>query len=592
VALAAAVWSAAGCEVPIRAKREDPDTVYRAVNANALTAGVMSVESHLVLQRANLGDTWDSDPAGALARLHDMALEGDRRDRLYALAELSVLAGEDTDDRRHHLAAAVYAYLFLFGTAEEPPPDGYDHRFRLACDLYNRSVAQAFRDEEGRTFRAAAGRVDLPRGVLWLEADEHVEFGGSTFDEFLPAMDFDVRGLRARVRSPGVGAPLIAGHSVPREPPPVEEGVVIAQLPSRLRIPVTAFLRIRGELPDMGGESMTARLELHIARGRPSTTVRGAEVRLQTDTTAPIAYTIGKSPVWEFELASMLSPEDVSYDPGLYMLSPYSPGRIPLVLVHGTASSPGRWIEMINELQTDPVLAANYQVWLYMYPTGRAILASARGLRQGLNDSVEALDPRGKDPALRQMVVIGHSQGGLLTRLQVTMREELRDALYFEPVPHVARVVFMATPHRGSFLARGWLGRIGRSLVSIPGKIARRGTQALAKNTGLLKYDAIDDIPNAVDNMNPESNFNRVLATLPVAHGVRTHSVIPVADPDDEKEDWNDGVVDYSSAHLDWADSEKIVFGSGHSVQHHPAGIAEVRRILRLHVREIEARRR
>ena len=43
------------------------------------------------------------------------------------------------------------------------------------------------------------------------------------------------------------------------------------------------------------------------------------------------------------------------------MTHPHKPGRIPVVLVHGTASSPARWAELINELQNDPRFWAHYQ---------------------------------------------------------------------------------------------------------------------------------------------------------------------------------------------------------------------------------------
>ena len=43
------------------------------------------------------------------------------RDHLFALAELSFVHAEDTRKPEYYLAAAVYAYAFLF------PTDGTDH---------------------------------------------------------------------------------------------------------------------------------------------------------------------------------------------------------------------------------------------------------------------------------------------------------------------------------------------------------------------------------------------------------------------------------------------------------------------------------
>jgi pimeloyl-ACP methyl ester carboxylesterase len=102
---------------------------------------------------------------------------------------------------------------------------------------------------------------------------------------------------------------------------------------------------------------------------------------------------------------------------GIFMLHPHKTGRIPVVLVHGTASSPARWAEMVNELENDPGFWEHYEIWLFMYNTGNPIAYSAMLLREALTKAVAELDPAGKDPGLKQMVVIGHSQGGLLTKM-------------------------------------------------------------------------------------------------------------------------------------------------------------------------------
>jgi hypothetical protein len=79
--------------------------------------------------------------------------------------------------------------------------------------------------------------------------------------------------------------------------------------------------------------------------------------------------------------------------------------------------------------------------------------------------------------------------------------------------------------------------------------------------------------------MDPDSPFIKIYSSIPVAQGVTVHSIIAVDNPEDPKADWNDGVVAYSSAHLDGVASELIVH-SGHSTQETPQTIEEVRRIL------------
>ncbi|MDO9105813.1 MAG: hypothetical protein Q7U57_12740 [Methylovulum sp.] len=46
-------------------------------------------------------------------------------------------------------------------------------------------------------------------------------------------------------------------------------------------------------------------------------------------------------------------------------LEPYLPGKIPVVFVHGTASSPARRADMANDLRADPWIRQHYQ-FLYL----------------------------------------------------------------------------------------------------------------------------------------------------------------------------------------------------------------------------------
>ena len=90
-----------------------------------------------------------------------------------------------------------------------------------------------------------------------------------------------------------------------------------------------------------------------------------------------------------------------------------------MVFVHGTASSPLWWAEMFNTLRADPVLRRDFQFWGFIYSSNIPIAISAADLRNLLTRKIAELDPEGKDPALRQMVVVGHSQGGLLSKFLV-----------------------------------------------------------------------------------------------------------------------------------------------------------------------------
>jgi pimeloyl-ACP methyl ester carboxylesterase len=288
------------------------------------------------------------------------------------------------------------------------------------------------------------------------------------------------------------------------------------------------------------------------------------------------------------------------------MRHPYRQGRIPIVLVHGTASSPARWADLINELMNDPELRGRIQFWLFTYSTSNPILQSAAELRRALLEVVKLLDPDELDPALRRMVVIGHSQGGMLTRLMVTDSGNrfwdnvspvpfaeikgppeslafIGDAMFFKPVPYVKRVVFVATPHRGSFRVSSVVLDLVRRIITLPVTTVRNVNALAAENPDLTAArEAVKNMPTAVENMRPGNRFVRIYSASPIAPGVTAHSIIAVLGegPVTGK---TDGVVAYESAHLDGVASEKIV-RLPHSCQAEPDTILEVRRILREHV--------
>jgi hypothetical protein len=232
-------------------------------------------------------------------------------------------------------------------------------------------------------------------------------------------------------------------------------------------------------------------------------------------------------------------------------------------------------------------------------------------LRESLRQAVKLLDPDGTDPGMRRMVVIGHSQGGLLTKMTVVdsgsrlwysdfkqpldsldvspeTRTLLRRTRFITPLPFVKRVVFLATPHRGSELTVGRLANWLKGFVQVPVGMAEAFTDVVTNNRDALALSEADSKPRvwtSLDNMNPRNEFLRTLADIPVAPGVVSNSIIAVKGLG-PVEDGEDGFVAYRSAHLDGVESE-LVIQSGHSLQDQPETIEEVRRILLLHARDV-----
>jgi hypothetical protein len=105
--------------------------------------------------------------------------------------------------------------------------------------------------------------------------------------------------------------------------------------------------------------------------------------------------------------------------PKLEFLEPHVPGRIPVVFIHGLASDEGTWFDMLNELRAWPEFHRRFEPWVFHYPTGASFLQMAATLRRQLTAAVTSLDPQGRDPALRRLVLVGHSMGGLHAKMMV-----------------------------------------------------------------------------------------------------------------------------------------------------------------------------
>ncbi len=615
-----------GCATPVSVKHVDIQTAYRINTASTLSSAEPSVASSTVLRRHGLLDRFEKEPAVVLAELHKGLKPADDEDKLFALAELSLLHAQQTNDRAYFLASAVYAWSLLYpgdGTGMQLQPS--DPRFRLSYDIYNQAVAQGLAagdDAEENEVRLRAGNYKLPFGTLQVSLDESgMSWGGYPLDRFISTNVLEVDGLRNRYLKSGIGVPLAASLAKTQSS---VKNIGSNRLGPYIKVPVTALLRFENARTSLSKGKIQGRIEVYAADQTSTVMIDGQKQPIESDPTAVLAYQLNDSPLYALEIAgffngsvltSGLIPKDRAQD-GIFLMQPHRPGKIPLVLVHGTASSPARWAELVNELNGDPKIRERFQIWLFIYDSGRGVGYSAGRLRKALTNTVHELDPEGKDPALKDMVVIGHSQGGLLTKLTAIdsgtkfwdhisdkpfdqmklspeARELIQQSAFYTPLPFVKRVVFISTPQHGAMLAASQIvtGLVAK-LVTLPVTIINH-TALLAKiatASGDEKFAAMLSRPmTSVDTMNPNNPALQILASIPVTPNIPAHSIIAV-EGDGPKEEGDDGVVAYKSAHIDEAVSEFVVRWS-HSCQGQPEVIEEVRRILFEHLDASETKK-
>ena len=281
----------------------------------------------------------------------------------------------------------------------------------------------------------------------------------------------------------------------------------------------------------------------------------------------------------------LFNPQRYQYTKGIYLTEPYNPKKIPILMIHGILSTPETFTAMADRIEQDPQLRKKYQIWYYYYPTGTPWLTTATHFRDTLNRLTKTLDPKGRHKNLSKIVIIAHSMGGLITRLSLsypsnkisqaylngndplkignaTFAKSLNHFSHFKPLKQPANVIFIATPHRGSSLASGFLGWTARRVISIP--------KFLLSTTSKALLDTDDSIPphtkqllqhgeTAVDQLQPSHPAILTLNAMPMRNDLKVHSIIGDIGLPIGLRFCTDGVVSYKSSHLPFATSETIV---------------------------------
>ena len=555
---------------------------------------------------------------GAIKQVKMSFTKQPHRDQALTLAETHYALAVRAEAEEAHQSvdlfyqAAAYAYFHLFGPGPCLTDLKADERMR---EVYQSSVARLIHNGQ-RFDRLDAKKqlvVDTGDGPRAIPVVHHL--GGwqpDDVDRLVVVGDYAPEEISHRYGRTGFGVPLVGVRYRRGDGSPRDEFLFKKQ-------PFAATAVLHPDLDSLVGkqnvvtasmkEASAARLELHDPARTATLKIGGHDEPLAADLSAPLQFCVDSARRLRLDILGFRRPGQVARLTGLYLLEPYQRGKIPVVFVHGLLSDAHTWDEMVNELRADPEIRARFQFAVYFYPTGNPFLVSAGRLRKELGDLQKLNDPNDPDPALEEMVLVGHSMGGVLSRFQVTRSEDkvwklvarrpfeelhaspttralLQNALFFEPQPSVKRVVFIGTPHRGSTLARNFVGRLGASLVTPPADIQEARSQLLADNPDAFNPAFAKHLPTSVEELASGSPILDVMQRLEFNPQVRLHSIIgrgklfPVLQP-------GDGYVPVSSARLDGAESVLYVEAGHTNLHRDPESIREVKRILRKHVQEL-----
>ncbi|QDU98713.1 esterase/lipase family protein [Lignipirellula cremea] len=616
----------------VTAKKQSRSTLTSRLQIFSHNGPKASARTVQVLRQNALVTNYSKDYEQTLKELQGSINQEPTADKMLAFAELAFLAAKTSEAKFDEAkavdmygASVAHAYGYLFDPRFDQVRNPYDPQFRQVCQLYNESLEGALRivDRQGKLKPGHRHLIKSCGQEIELEIKIKGNWDADDFARFEFVSDYQMQGLNNEHRTWGLGVPLIAIRKSHEEESPAEK-----YYPSGLAFPVTAFLRVSSDevrqVAHVEGQVQRCVLELCDPLDETDVTVCGRQAPLQSNISTPLAYYLN-NPLLKnntFATWALLNADFAKEFSGVYMMEPYSPDKIPVVLVHGLWSSPVTWMQMYNDLRAMPELREKYQFWFYLYPSGQPFWISSQQMRTDLADLRQNVDPQRESATLDQMVLIGHSMGGLVSTMQTISskedfwhiisdhpfaelkaseeaRKELSELLFFEPNESIRRVVTIGTPHRGSDFANTYTSWISRQVIELPGMLTRGGNQIVKDNPGFFRNTELLTVNTSIDSLSPKSPIFPVMLKAEHSPRVKYNNIIGRANTEtsilggvgSKIAGEGDGVVSLVSARLDDVEKEVIVPADHTTVHQHPRSILEVRRILLDHLDDMQAER-
>ena len=588
-----------------RVKRSE--RISKRITGALIDHKVLSAAANNYLAQEGLLQKYKEKPLLVLNKLVKRYKNTRKRALLFALIELSYAYGKKIDNEessKYYLTSCYLAYEYMFGKNINPPIGRFSYDLAMARLYYNYSMSDFFSFlKKHKLIRSDSFEMQTLSGkIKFLKAKIPQELIDLHPTEVLSCYDYIPENFLSWSSRSGLGVPLIV----------INDDVKQRLDNRRLSlVPTTMFLRFN----KTNKGKISARAEYYDTFKTETVKVNNETVDLELDYSTPFAYHMEK-PAIIHGIEYMVWPDRIKERSGMYSLAEYDPDKIPLILVHGLMSSPATWAQTINALFNEPELRKRYQVFVFAYASGNPILYSSHLLRKELLKMAKKYNKDGKDKNFNNMVIVAHSMGGLISKMLIQnsdtvlhemaikgplediekklskkQRAFIKEVLEFERLPFVKRIVFASTPHRGSDIATFSIITFSTKIITLAPTLVN--LSADVSKEMMIASDLQEDdnhfrMKTGVNNLAPNDIVLAKLLTFPLKP-VPYHSIIgrkrgPLVPGG------GDGIVQYSSAHLDGAQSELIV-RSGHGVQGTQAGICEIRRILLLHLKEIDKKK-
>ena len=602
-----------GTQPLVKVRKRDETTPLGPIRRLVAGRSQPSDRTIIYLRKNNWLERFETDPGGTVKLLSQDNRGEPNMESVHAIAELSQLEADwnqrinqSNTAAQFYATAVIHAYQFLFDPKLNIQRNAYDPQFREICDIYNSSLENLL--------RLVCESSDFQPGATHFVGDDsfgvefEVELVGRWKDEefakFELANDFEVEGIDNSYHTYGLGVPLIAI----RKPSSESQSPFEKYYPPSLALPMTAFCEVQTFHEGDDPRNLKAVLKLFDPLEQTVVKSEARNAPLESDFTVPLAYYLN-DPLLNTDVLSTVSLLDADIASeyfGFYMLEPYDPEKIPVVMVHGLWSNPVTWLRMFNDLRANQWIRDKYQFWFYMYPTGQPFWFSAQQMREDMATLRRDVDPQNTSPNMKEMILVGHSMGGLISRMQTVdsgndfweiisdadIEEvqgdpqtiaQIRELFFFESNPAVQSVITIGSPHRGSRYANNVTRWLSHRVFRLPKMLTANYDDFVMENRGILKNTQHLTVPTSIDSLSPESPFIQRLYAAEskvvvhniygnVAHSRLAETIGYAAD--------GDGVVSIANAQLPGVVSNKEIPAEHMEIHFHPECILEVKRIL------------
>jgi hypothetical protein len=477
-------------------------------------------------------------------------------------------------------------------------------KLQQATSLYNQSLTNFLQIMlPKQKYRHPALRI-----VLEPPLDET----GLAFEDFVLASEFRaIKSHHQKMAATGLGVSLVAARANTskgwdKNYPP--EGIFRSVTVSLKQLKFNKDLQIQ------------LTLQGHLMQGPAELQLASASYPLLYDAASSYLWLMQQAKLADLELPGLFNAELADNKLGIYSVTPLQKDKQPLLMIHGLNSSPLIWYELTMAVLQDEELKQRYQIWHAFYPSGPPPFYNSMRLRKKLDELHAMLKTNGGTKQLDQIVVVGHSMGGIISKtliqntdyqlwdLSFTERPEqlgyaqqeldkVKDIFIFHARPYIDKVVFMDTPHGGSESSESALAKMASWFINLPKNFTLLMSNFILKlgpdkiTEPMREYLNGGGGPHSVQVLSPRhpllQGLNKLEYQRPVYSIVGSDGALSCQD---EKtcSQISDGVVPFFSAHQPKAVQEIIVPSSHNSYQRpealqflmqllrQPAGSAEI----------------